>query len=115
MANDYERALLGLVERGLKSRGLDLKARYVGADDESMDDEITLSSADGTGLYPVAIQLGSNYMGVSVTTFDSNGEFESVSHGELHPRLTGKLLDELTVKLKSIAPRPIAEPARPGI
>lgn len=70
--------------RYMKLRAIDAVAVFQPANDESMDDEIAFTTADGTSRYPVAIQLSGSTCSVVTYELDAAGEVCGASHGLLH-------------------------------
>ena len=97
-----------LLQRGIQRRGIEAVARFVAAEDESVDDEVEFWSADGTLRHPVSVQLTSGCRCVVVYGLDAEGEVESATHGILHTSFDGtdNLVYELAKALRANPPVP---------
>lgn len=117
MPMDADAKMAADLQAKLRSQGVAVSARFEPAEDESVDDQIAFTTPDGTGQYPVVVQLSGRTLSVVIHEFDAKGQLDSVLHGPMHRQFDDKMVGELAQKLRDNAPRPVpdADPAPPGM
>ncbi len=98
-------------------RGIEVVASLVPAEDESVDDEVVFATPDGSGRYPVAVQLGPDlgYFAVVEYEMDAQGEVVAATHGMEHGSMEDidVIAGDLASRLKASTPFVAEAPPSP--
>lgn len=98
-------------QRQLKLRQLDAVVYLQPAENDGTDDVLVFKTADGTGVYPVEVQLlGANHYTSWVYQYDEAGEITGAHPGLSYTFGDKNIFNDVFNKLRANPPRPVQEP-----